>query len=201
MIQACDVLTILRTKNRNSPTWINRQLYRLLYNPTLHVLAYERLKSKPGNMTPGSDGKTLDGFSLDAIQASITLLRSEQYRPTPVRRVYIPKAQGWRPLGVPSPRDKIIQECVRLILEAIFEPTFHDNRHGFRPGRSCHTTLESLRRTWVGTKGVLKVDLADCFERIDHHQRLDMLREKIHDDRFVNLIRTFLTAGYLDQCV
>jgi hypothetical protein len=91
MIQACDVLDILRTKNRNNPKWINTDLYRLLYNPTLHILAYERLKSKPGNMTPGADGETLDGYSMKDIQDTIDWLRTEQYWSTPVRRVYIPK--------------------------------------------------------------------------------------------------------------
>jgi group II intron reverse transcriptase/maturase len=202
MIEACDALAILQAKNRTHPSWINRGLYRLLYNPSLYVLAYERLKSKPGNMTRGTDGQTLDGFSLDTIQSYIALMRTEHYRPTPVKRTYIPKASGkWRPLGVPSPRDKIVQECVRLILEAIYEPTFHDNSHGFWPRRSCHTALESLRRNWVGTKWVLKVDIAECFERVDHHRLLDMLREKIADDRFINLIRKFLTAGYLDNWV
>jgi group II intron reverse transcriptase/maturase len=202
MIEACDALAILQGKNRTHPSWINRGLYRLLYNPSLYVLAYERLKSKPGNMTRGTDGQTLDGFSLDTIQSYIALMRTEHYRPTPVRRTYIPKASGkWRPLGVPSPRDKIVQECVRLILEAIYEPTFHDNSHGFRPRRSCHTALESLRRNWVGTKWVLKVDIAECFERVDHHRLLDTLRDKIADDRFINLIRKFLTAGYLDNWV
>lgn len=166
MMQACDILDIIREKNRNDPKWINRGLYRHLYNPTLHILAYERLKSKPGNMTPGADGETLDGYSIETIQETIDLLRAEQYRPTPVRRTYITKEDSdkQRPLGVPSPRDKIVQECVRLILEAIYEPNFHDNSHGFRPGRSCHTALESLRRNWVGTKWVLKADIADCFD-------------------------------------
>jgi group II intron reverse transcriptase/maturase len=153
-------------------------------------------------MTPGADGQTLDGFSLEIIEEAIALMRTEQYRPTPVRRTYIPKSSGkWRPLGVPSPRDKIIQECVRLILEAIYEPMFHDNSHGFRPGRSCHTALESLRRNWVGTKWLLKIDIAECFERIDHGRLLDILREKIADDRFINLIRKFLSAGYLENWV
>lgn len=201
MIEACDALAILRAKNRTDPTWINRDLYRLLYNPSLYVLAYERLKSKPGNMTPGTDRQTLDGYSLETIQGHIAGMRTEQYRPTPVRRTYIPKAQSRkrRPLGVPSPRDKVVQECVRLILEAIYEPTFHDNSHGFRPGRSCHTALESLRRNWVGTKWVLKLDIAECFERIDHRRLLDRLRERIADDRFINLIRKFLNAGYLEN--
>lgn len=199
MIKARDQLNIIQTKNRNNPAWKNRHLYRLLYNPTLHILAYERIKSKPGNMTRGADGKTLDGYSMEAIEQQIELLRTEQYKPKPVRRVYIPKGTGTRPLGMPSPRDKIIQECLRLILEAIYEPNFHDNSHGFRPGRSCHTALQSLRRNWVGTKWVVKIDIAACFDRIDHHRLLDILREKICDDRFINLIRKFLTAGYLED--
>jgi group II intron reverse transcriptase/maturase len=202
MTTAGDALAILHEKNRTHPEWVNRGLYRLLYNPSLYVKAYQRLKSKPGNMTPGADGQTLDGFSLEIIEEAIALMRTEQYRPTPVRRTYIPKSSGkWRPLGVPSPRDKIIQECVRLILEAIYEPMFHDNSHGLRPGRSCHTALESLRRNWVGTKWLLKIDIAECFERIDHGRLLDILREKIADDRFINLIRKFLSAGYLENWV
>lgn len=199
MIEACDALDILQKKNRSDPKWINRDLYRLLYSPTLHIMAYERLKSKPGNMTEGTDGKTLDSFSMEVIREQMAKLRTEQYQPTPVRRVYIPKEKGRRPLGVPSPQDKVIQECVRLILEAVYEPTFHQNSHGFRPGRSCHTALESLRRNWVGTKWVLKIDITECFERIDHYRLLDILREKIQDDRFINLIRKFLTAGYLED--
>lgn len=74
MIQACDALNILGTKNRQNPKWINHEVYHLLYNPTLHVMAYERLKSKPGNMTEGSDGETLDGMSMETIQANIERL-------------------------------------------------------------------------------------------------------------------------------
>jgi group II intron reverse transcriptase/maturase len=195
-------LNILWTKNHQNPKWINRGLYQLLYNPTLHIVAYERLKSKPGNMTAGTDGQTLDGTSMETIQATIELLKTEQYQPTPVRRVYIPKSNGkLRPLGIPSPRDKIVQECIRLILEAIYEPSFHKNSHGFRPERSCHTALESLRHNWVGMKWAIEADITECFERVDHHQLLDILREKIQDDRFLNLIRKFLTAGYLDNWV
>ena len=202
MIQACDILNILWTKNRQNPKWINHGLYHLLYNPMLHVMAYERLKSKPGNMTEGTDGKTLDGMSIETIQVTIELLKTESYQPTPVRRVYIPKANGkQRPLGVPSPRDKMVQECVRLILEAIYEPTFHQNSHGFRPKRSCHTALEDLRHNWVGMKWAIEADISECFEHVDHHKLLDILREKIRDDRFINLIRKFLTAGYLDNWV
>lgn len=198
-MEACDVLNIIHGKNRKNPDWKNRGLYRLLYNPSLHIMAYERIKSKPGNMTPGTDGETLDGYSLDEIEKNIDLLRQEQYQPTPVRRTYIAEEKKRRPLGVPSPRDKIIQECLRLILEAIYEPRFHKNSHGFRPRRSCHTALESMRRNWVGTKWAIKADVSACFEQIDHHRLLDILREKIEDDRFINLIRRFLKAGYMEN--
>jgi group II intron reverse transcriptase/maturase len=100
---------------------------------------------------------------------------------------------------MPSPRDKIVQECIRLILEATYEANFHENSHGFRPGRSCHTALESLQRNWTGTKWTVNVDISACFDRIDHHRLLDILREKICDDRFINLIRKFLTAGYIEN--
>lgn len=200
MTTACEALAILQTKKRTTLTWGNRGRYRLLYNPSLYVMAYERLKSKPGNMTPGTDGPTLDGCSLEAIEEAITRRRTAQYRPTPVRRTDIPKAPGqWRPLGVPSPREKVIQECVRLILAAIYEPMFSDSSHGFRPGRSCHTAVERLRRHGVGTKWTRQIDIAECFERVEHCRLLDILREKIADDRFLNRIRTFLTAGYLEH--
>jgi RNA-directed DNA polymerase len=201
MVQACDALDIIRTKNRDNPKWINQRLYRLLYNPTLHIMAYERLKSKPGNMTPGTDGKTLDGYSLGDIQKLIGLLRIEQYWPTPVRRVYIPKkAKGkYRPLGVPSPRDKIVQECIRLILEAIYEPNFHDNSHGFRSRRSCHTALESIRLNWVGTKWVIEADITKCFDRVNHAVLLKLLKRRIQDDRLLGLSEAFLKAGVLED--
>jgi group II intron reverse transcriptase/maturase len=202
MTAAGDALAILHQKNRTNPAWVNRGLYRLLYNPSLYVMADERLKSKPGNMTHGIDGQTLAGFSLETLRATIERMRAAQYRPTPVRRTDIPKAPGkWRPLGVPSPREKVLQECVRLILEAIYEPMFHDNSHGFRPGRSCHTALESLRCNWGGTKWTLKSDLAECFERVDHPRLWDILREKIADDRCINLRRKFLTAGSRENWV
>ena len=199
MMEARDVLNIIYEKNGKDPNWQNRGLYRLLLNPKLHIMAYERLKSKPGNMTPGTKGETLDGYSLDEIERNIQLLRQEKYQPRAVRRTYIPKGKGHRPLGIPAPRDKIIQECVRLILEAIYEPRFHHNSHGFRPNRSCHTALESMRRNWVGTKWAIKADITACFEAINHNRLLDILRDRIEDDRFINLIRRFLKAGYVEN--
>src|SRR5947208_4762404 len=119
MIEAREVLDIIQKKNQANPEAVNRNLYRLLYNPSLHVVAYERIKSKPGNMTPGTDGETLDGFSLETIRGIIHDLRTEQFQFKPVRTTYIPKANGkMRKLGIPCVKDKVVQEAMRMILEA-----------------------------------------------------------------------------------
>ena len=183
--------------------WINHDLYRLLYKPDLYILAYERIKSKPGNMTPGTDGATLDGFSLDQIHALIQELRTEQFRFQPVRTSFIPKPNGkLRKLGIPCVRDKIVQEALRLILEAIYDspfgPYFHESSHGFRPNRSCHTALREFRTKWSAVNWIIEGDIRACFDELDHTVLVGILHKKIHDERFLNLIRKLLNAGYMD---
>ena len=96
-------------------------------------------------MTKGADNKTADGFNIELIEKIINELKNESYSPTPVRRKYIDKKNGKkRPLGIPSFRDKLVQEVVRMILESIYEPIFKDNSHGFRPNKSCHTAFADI---------------------------------------------------------
>jgi retron-type reverse transcriptase len=161
-------LEYLRQANSNRQ-WINHDLYRLLYKPDLYILAYERIKSKPGNMTPGTDGATLDGFSLDQIHTLIQELRTEQFHFQPVRTTFIPKANGkLRKLGIPCVRDKIVQEALRLILETIYDSPygsyFHDSSHGFRPNRSCHTALREFRSKWSAVNWIIEGDIRACFD-------------------------------------
>ncbi len=175
-------------------------VYRLLYNPTLYLRAYARLYANDGAMTPGSNGETVDGMKLEKIKQLIDDLRHERYRWTPVRRVYIPKKSGkLRPLGIPSWTDKLLQEVIRQILEAYYEPQFSSCSHGFRPQRGCHTALSEVKNTWTGTKWLVEGDIAQCFDRLDHEVMLAILREKIHDNRFLRLIRNLLQAGYLEE--
>ncbi len=175
-------------------------VYRLLYNPTLYLRAYARLYANDGAMTPGSDGETVDGMKLEKIERLIDDLRHERYRWTPVRRVYIPKKNGkLRPLGIPSWTDKLLQEAIRQILEAYYEPQFSPHSHGFRPERGCHTALSEVKNTWTGTKWFVEGDIAQCFDRLDHEVMLAILGEKIHDNRFLRLIRNLLQAGYLEE--
>jgi group II intron reverse transcriptase/maturase len=177
-------------------------LYRQLFNPQLYLLAYGRVYSNKGAMTPGADAETADGMTLGKIERIIDALRHERYRFKPVRRRYIPKKDGkQRPLGLPSWSDKLLGEVVRLLLEAYYEPQFSDHSHGYRPGRGCHTALGEVARTWSGTTWFIEGDISRCFDELDHRVMLATLREKIHDARLLRLIGQMLRAGYLEDWV
>lgn len=176
------------------------RLYRILFNEQMFYVAYQRIYAKPGNMTPGSDGKTIDGMSIERIGHLIAALKDESYMPTPARRVYIPKKNGKkRPLGIPSIEDKMVQEVVRLILEAIYEGHFENTSHGFRPRRSCQTALRYIQNLFTGANWFIEGDIKGFFDNIDHHILIDTLRERISDERFIRLIWKFLKAGYIED--
>lgn len=192
----------LKKVNANRPSWANEDLYRLMYKEELYVVAYEKIKSKPGNMTPGSDGTTLDGFSLSEIREIIGKMRNESFQFAPARRVYIPKANGKeRPLGIAPPKDKIVQEVMRMILEAIYDSpygtTFLNVSHGFRPNRSPHTALQEIGK-WSGVNWVIEGDIKGCFDNIDHQVLVKLLRKRIKDEKFLNLVWKSLRAGHLE---
>jgi group II intron reverse transcriptase/maturase len=176
------------------------RLYRNLYNPEFFLKAYGNIYAKEGNMTAGTDGKTIDGMSLDRINRIIESLRNQSYKPAPAKRVYIPKSNGGkRPLGVPSFEDKLVQEVVRNLLEEIYEPIFSNNSHGFRPKRSCHTALLQCKNTFHHTKWFVEGDIKGFFDNIDHSILINLLRKRIKDEKFINLIWKFLKAGYMED--
>lgn len=176
------------------------RLYRILFNEEIYHAAYERLKVKQGNMTPGTDGETMDGMNIEKIMQLIDSLKDETYSPNPARRTYIPKKNGkLRPLGIPAWNDKLVQEVVRMILQAIYEGAFSDRSHGFRPHRSCHTALIQIQKTFTGAKWFIEGDIKGFFDNIDHDILIDILRDRIADERFLRLIRKFLKAGYIED--
>jgi group II intron reverse transcriptase/maturase len=192
------VLSVLRERGRKGLPCA--QLYRQMFNKDLYLLAYGNIYSNQGAMTPGGSKETADGMSEEKIEHITGLMRQERYRFSPARRVYIPKKNGkLRPLGMPSWSDKLAGEVVRLLLEAYYEPGFSDLSHGFRKGRGCHTALRKIRDTWTGVTWFIEGDVADCFGSLDHDILLGILAEKIHDKRFLRLIRNMLKAGYLED--
>jgi len=175
-------------------------LYRLLFQRDLYLRAYAKLYRNAGAMTPGVTPETVDGMSLAKIDAVIEAVRFERYRWTPVRRTYIPKKNGkLRPLGMPTWSDKLLQEVIRSLLEAYYEPQFSPQSHGFRPSRGCHTALQWIRLNGAGTKWFIEGDISACFDRIDHSVLLKVLGEKIRDGRFLRLMSSLLEAGYLED--
>lgn len=196
-----NVLESLSSKACNS-NYQYQRLYRNLYNPEFYLIAYQKIQAKQGNMTAGTDGKTVDGMSIKRINALIAKLRDFSYQPSPARRTYIPKANGKkRPLGIPSFNDKLVQEVVRMILESIYEPNFLNTSHGFRPKRSCHTALQYVQKNFTGVKWFVEGDIKGCFDHVDHHVLVNILRRRIQDEHFIGLIWKFLKAGYMEDWV
>jgi len=164
------------------------------------MAAYKNLYANKGAATGGIDGDTADGFGKEYVNQIIDELKNLAYEPKAVKRVYIPKRNGkMRPLGIPSFKDKLIQDAVRQILEAIYEPVFSAHSHGFRPNRSCHTALKEISRSFRSTKWFVEGDIKGCFDNINHTVLLNLLSEKIKDSKFVNLIGKFLKAGYMEN--
>lgn len=193
------VLNSLNEHSKDSSYKFER-LYRILFNEELFYVAYQKIASNGGSTTKGSDGRSIDEMSLARIETLIASLKDESYQPHPSRRVHIPKKNGkMRPLGIPAFEDKLVQEVVRMILEAIYEGHFETTSHGFRPKRSCHTALLHIQKTFSGAKWFIEGDIKGFFDNIDHDVLVGILRERISDDRFIRLIRKFLKAGYVED--
>jgi nicotine oxidoreductase len=174
-----------------------KNLYEKMFDKQLFITAYNKIKSNPGNMTPGSDNETLDGISKNWIETTISRLKTQSFKFKPSKRIFIPKKNGkMRPFGIPSPRDIIIQEIIKEILTKIYEPKFSEHSHGFRPNRSCHTALREVK-TNVSTTWIIEGDIKGFFDNINHKILLDLLSKEIKDQRFLDLIRKAIKAGYI----
>lgn len=190
------------TKHSNQTDYKFERLYRVLFNEKMYYRAYQKLSKKQGNNTNGSDGKNIDGMNIVEIKQLIQKLRDESYQPAPARRTYIPKKNGkMRPLGIPAFKDKLVQEVMRMILEAVYEDSFSYMSHGFRPAKSCHTALKYLQDNFIGTKWFIEGDIKGFFDNINHDVLIKILRERIKDERFIRLVRKFLNAGYIENWV
>ena len=194
-----DVLSSL-SKNAKNQNYQYERLYRNFYNPEFYLSAYQNIYANQGNMTAGTDGKTIDGMGMERINKLINSLKDQSYKPNPAKRKYIMKSNGKkRPLGIPSFDDKLVQEVTKMILESIYEPNFSNQSHGFRPKRSCHTALMHVQRNFTGVKWFIEGDIKGFFDNINHQILVNILRKRIKDEYFLGLIWKFLKAGCLDN--
>ena len=195
-----EILERITACSTKHPDGVFTRLYRYLLREDIYYAAYQKLYANRGALTKGTDDDTADGFSEQYVQKLIQDLKDGSYQVKPVRREYIEKKNGGkRPLGIPSFRDKLLQEAVRMILEAIYEPTFDKHSHGFRPNRSCHTALRQISSEFTGVVWFIEGDIKGCFDNIDHETLIAILGRKIKDSRFLNIIRQFLKAGYIEN--
>lgn len=176
------------------------RVYRNLYCEELYLVAYDKIRRNKGALTPGTENDTADGFNIRDVRKVIELLRDERFYFRPSRRTQIPKkSKGKRPLGIPNFTEKLVQEVLRMVLEAYYEPRFRDSSHGFRPERGCHTALTDLKQKFGGTTWFIEGDIKGCFDNIDHEILMQILAKDIHDGRLLNLIRLGLQAGYMEE--
>ena len=195
-----EILTKLQENSKKNHDEVFTRLYRYLLRPDIYYVAYQHLYSNKGAGTKGVTDDTADGFSEIYIENIIEALKNERYQPKPVRRTYIKKSNGkMRPLGLPVFTDKLIQEAIRMILEAIYEPIFSGYSHGFRPKRSCHTALAQIKKEFTGARWFIEGDIKGCFDNINHAILVEIINQKIKDARFLKLIRLFLKAGYMED--
>lgn len=197
-----DILENVKRNSTRNKDEVFTRLYRYLLRPDLYYIAYQNLYANNGAATKGINGDTADGFSKEKINNIIKSLADDSYVPNPVRRTYIKKQNGkMRPLGIPTFTDKLVQEVLRMILEAVYEPVFLDCSHGFRPNRSCHTALTSLRNWFTGSRWFVEGDIKGCFDNIDHQELVRIINSKIKDARFIKLIWKLVKAGYVEDWV
>lgn len=195
-----EVLAKLNQNSQKHGDEVFTRLYRYLLREDIYYVAYKNLYANSGAGTKGIDNDTADGFSEQYVKNIIKKLSNGNYRPKPVRRVYIEKSNGKRrPLGLPTFTDKLVQEVLRMILEAVYEPIFLDCSYGFRPNKGCHMALTKIKREFNGTMWFIEGDIKGCFDNINHNRLIEIISNKIRDERFLQLIRKFLSSGYMED--
>lgn len=195
-----EILARIEQNSIKNKDEIFTRLYRYMLRPDLYHIAYKNLYSNNGASTKGVNDDTADGYSEAKVSKIIQSLADESYTPHPARRTYIRKKNGkMRPLGIPTFTDKLVQEVLRMVLEAVYEPVFLDCSHGFRPGRGCHTALKDVKHQFHGTRWFVEGDIKGCFDNIDHAVLAGFIRGKIKDARLIKLIYKFLKAGYMED--
>ncbi|NLH69359.1 MAG: RNA-directed DNA polymerase [Brooklawnia sp.] len=191
---------------REDPARCFGDLYNLVYDPAFLVDAFARVAGNKGARTAGVDGLTVGQVRLlfgeeEFLTGIGGQLRARTFRPSPTRRVEIPKANGkMRKLGIPTVADRVVQAALKAVLEPIFEADFKPCSYGFRPNRRAQDAIAEIQHlTTRGYEVVLEADIAACFDEIDHVALMDRLRLRVSDKRLLALVKAFLHAGVMTQ--
>lgn len=166
------------------------------------VISFDNLKKglarTKNNVSPGLDGVVKANFTDRKLNSLFKELKSQKFKPSPVKRVNIPKPDGGtRPLGIASQKDKVVQAAILNLLEPILEDVFLDCSYGERPNQNCHSALKHIKTKWQNVTWIIKIDLQKYFDTINHDILLSML-EKYCDQALIELIRKLLKSGYID---
>ena len=193
-------LLAINKLSQKDPKWIHKNIFRILNKDEIWIAAYERIKGNKGALTPGISSETMDGMSIERLKRLKIEVTTEVYKFKPVKLTYIPKANGkQRPLGLPTANDKIVQEVMRMILEAIYEPIFSEYSFGFRRGLGCHDALAHIERRFRWVDYVIEGDIEQAYPTIDHHILVNILKKRIDDQKFIRLVWKLLGTGVLSE--